>query len=284
MMVIVEASYVTVGGFFMYTDSHIHTLFSSDSQTPARMQVERAIELGMESMYITDHQDFDFPEDVYGMSFQFDTDSYFQLIRTLKEEYQERIDIRPGVELGLMPHLKDQLVRYTSRWPFDYVIGSVHLVRRVDPYYPEFYEGRTCAEAYLDYFETTLENIRLHDCFDALGHLDYVVRYGPDAPSGYPSDDFKEIIDEILRLLIQKGISLECNTAGLKYGLGFPHPHENVIRHYVELGGEMVTLGSDGHQPLHVGYAFTQIGDYLKACGIRYQTVFKNRKPEFVPL
>lgn len=268
----------------MYIDSHIHTEFSSDSSTPVRMQIERAIDLGMNAVYITDHQDFDFPEEVYGMSFQFDTKTYMQTLTQLKEEYQDRIDLRFGVELGLMEHLKERLEGYTNAWPFDYVIGSVHLVRRMDPYYPEFYEGRTSREAYLEYFETTLENVRLHSCFDALGHLDYVVRYGPDAPSGYPSHDYDQVIDEILRLLVQKGIALECNTAGLKYGLGFPNPHAKIIRRYLELGGEMITLGSDGHQPAHVGYAFSSIGDYLKACGAKYQTVFRSRKPEFVPL
>lgn len=268
----------------MYTDSHIHTDFSSDSTTPARMQIERAIDLGMRAIYITDHQDFDFPEDAYGMSFQFDTESYIQTLTQLKAEYQDRIELRLGVELGLMEHLKDQLESYTSIWPFDYVIGSVHLVRRIDPYYPEFYEGRSSREAYLEYFETTLENVRLHSCFDALGHLDYVVRYGPDAPSGYPSCDYGQVIDEILKILVHKGIALECNTAGLKYGLGFPNPHEKIISRYLELGGEMITLGSDGHQPAHVGYAFNSIGDYLKNCGVKYLTVFRSRKPEFVPL
>lgn len=268
----------------MYIDSHTHTEFSSDSNTPIRMQIERAIDLGMKAIYITDHQDFDFPEEVYGMSFQFDTKAYMQTLIRVKEEYQDRIDVRFGVELGLMTHLKEHLETYTSHWPFDYVIGSVHLVRCMDPYYPEFYEGRTSQEAYLEYFETTLENVRLHNCFDALGHLDYVVRYGPASPAGYPADDYDPVIDEILRTLVQKGIALECNTAGLKYGLGFPNPHEKVIRRYLELGGEMITLGSDGHQPAHVGYAFTSIGDYLKSCGVRYQTVFRNRKPEFLPL
>ena len=268
----------------MYIDSHVHTDFSSDSTTPAPMQIERAIELGMKTIYITDHQDFDFPEDVYHMSFQFDTEPYMTALQELKERYADRIEIRFGVELGLMTNLKERLEQYTAAWPFDYVIGSVHLVRRLDPYYPDFYEGRSVFEAYLEYFETILDNVRLHDSFDSLGHLDYIVRYGPEGPGGYPDPRFDEVIDEILRTLVHKGIALECNTAGLKYGLGFPHPHEKVIRRYLELGGEMITLGSDGHQPQHLAYAFEDIGDYLKACGVRYQTVFVQRKPQFLPL
>lgn len=267
----------------MYIDSHIHTVFSSDSETPVSMQIERAAALGMRAVYITDHQDFDFPEDVYHMSFQFDTASYLQKLSELKAHYADQIEVRFGVELGLMTNLKEKLEQYTASWPFDYVIGSVHLVRRMDPYFPDFYENRTTEEAYLEYFETILENLKLHNCFDALGHLDYIVRYGPQ-DSAYPSAVYTEIQDEILRVLVEKGIALECNTAGFKHGLGFPHPHASVIRRYLELGGDMITLGSDAHQPAHVGYAFEDAKEYLKACGVRYQTVFCKRKPEWIPL
>ena len=71
----------------MYTDSHIHTDFSSDSDTPIRIQIERAIDLGMDAVYITDHQDFDFPEDFYHMSFHFDTETYIKELLQLKSEY-----------------------------------------------------------------------------------------------------------------------------------------------------------------------------------------------------
>ena len=92
---------------------------------------------------------------------------------------------------------------------------------------------------------------------------------------------YREILDEILKVLIEKGIGLECNTAGFKYGLGHPNPTEEILLRYHELGGEILTLGSDGHAPKHLAYDFEKAGNLLKACGFRYYTIFKNRKPEF---
>lgn len=270
----------------MYTDCHVHTDFSSDSHTFMVNQIKKAIDLGMKQICITDHQDFDFPFEVCNMSFQFDTTDYFKSLRRYKEEFKDQIDLLFGVELGMLDHLPPRIACYTKEWDFDYVIGSVHLVHMEDPYYPEFFEGRSVEAAIMDYFQAVLTNITSHgDYVDALGHLDYVVRYIPDGVGDhYPNPCFQEIIDEILRVIIDKNVALECNTAGLRKGQSFPNPHKDVIRRYAELGGRMVTLGSDAHVTEDLGYAFTSIGDYLKDCGITHQTVFIKREPVFVPL
>lgn len=268
----------------MYSDHHIHTDFSADSDTPAQAQIERAIALGMERICITDHQDFDYPER-YHEDFTFPTDHYMETLRQLKQEYEGRIQIFTGVELGLRTHLAEQLERYGADWPFDYIIGSVHLVGDRDPYFSDFYEGRTEEAAYREYFECTLENVRLHkDCFDALGHLDYAVRYGPNKNKFYSYSGYRDIIDEILKTVISHGKALECNTSGLSHGLGHTNPHSDVIRRYIELGGEMVTIGSDAHVPASLGYGFSLIKDMLESCGVRYYTEFHGRKPVFYPL
>ena len=79
-------------------------------------------------------------------------------------------------------------------------------------------------------------------------HLDYIVRYGRSIES-YSYSTFSDLIDEILRELIDRGKGLELNMAGYKYGLGFGHPHPDILKRYRELGGEIVTVGSDGHRP-----------------------------------
>lgn len=269
----------------MYPDYHVHTAFSGDSDTPPQDQILRAIELGMPAICITDHQDFDFPEEEYGISFEFDTDSYIKEMTALRDRFKDRIEMGIGVELGLQDHLKDRLDSYVREWDFDYVIGSIHLVRHKDPYYPEYFEGRSAVDAFREYFETVLGNINIHDCYDALGHLDYIVRYTPDKRSlDYPCPDLDDIIDEILKVLVSKGKALEVNTAGLRSGLGFPNPHSKVIRRYLELGGEYLILGSDAHQSMHLAYAFAGIHDFLECCGVRYLTRYEDRKPIVTPL
>ncbi len=266
----------------MYTDSHCHTNFSGDSDTPPEQQIEQAIALGMSAVCITDHQDFDYPpcEEV----FTFDTKAYIEKLSRLKEDYSERIDLRIGVELGLQTDIPTDLRSYAASWPFDFIIGSTHICQGRDPYYPDFYEGRSEEEAYLSYFEYELNSLKTYDCYDVAGHLDYVVRYGPNKNSFYSYQKYGELFDEMLKTLIEKGRGIECNTAGFKAGLGHPHPTEDILKRYRELGGEILTLGSDAHRPEHLGYFFDSIGALLKSCGFRYYTVFKNRKPEFYKL
>ena len=93
-----------------------------------------------------------------------------------------------------------------------------------------------------------------------------------------------DIIDEILRILIQSGRGIEINTAGLKYGLGHPNPHERILKRYRELGGELLSVGSDAHRPEHLAYEFDKVPELLLSCGFRYYTEYRQRKPEQITL
>lgn len=96
--------------------------------------------------------------------------------------------------------------------------------------------------------------------------------------------DLADLIDEILKILIQRGKGLEVNSAGLKYGLPYPHPHPDVLKRYKELGGEIITIGADAHKPEHVAYDFAQTAEILKSCGFKFYTEFCERKPVFKQL
>ena len=121
---------------------------------------------------------------------------------------------------------------------------------------------------------------QFHD-FDVMGHLDYVVRYGKHREQEYSYGRFADEIDEILRYLIEHGKGLEVNTAGLKYGLPFAHPHPDVLKRYKKLGGEIITVGADAHKPEHVGYDFNIVDNILEACGFKYYAEFIKRAPVF---
>lgn len=266
----------------MLPDSHIHTEFSGDSSTPARVQIERCLALGMRELCITDHHDYDSGQTKE--EFLLDFDTCLPLLRQLRSEYKNQIRVCIGVELGLQLHIRDYLETLADSLDVDYIIGSSHFIDRMDPYFPEFFEGRSEQEAYRRYFEVTLKRIEAINCFDSLGHLDYIVRYGPAANRNYSYKAYQDYIDPILKTLIQKGKALECNTAGFRYGLGHPNPSEDVLRRYRQLGGELVTLGSDGHSPEAIGYGFDMARDILSDCGFRYIAVYHQRKPSFVPV
>lgn len=273
-------------------DMHMHTWFSTDSEACPRDMADEAVRKGLKTICFTDHFDKDDLE--WGEEGIFDVDAYFVEMQKLQEEYAGKLNIRIGIELGLRTYLKDYYEELTKKYPFDFVIGSVHNVPYkkdaegnilyTDPAAEKLFTDRTDKEAYRLMMETTLENVRTSDCFQTLGHLDYVVRYGKSREKEYSYTDYADIIDEILKLLIEKEKGLEVNSAGLKYGLPFAHPHPDVLKRYRELGGEIITIGADAHKPEHIAYDFAKAEEILKSCGFKYYTECFEQKPVFKQL
>ena len=266
-----------------FCDFHLHSNFSGDCDSPMEEMIAAGIQKGLPVMCFTEHLDMDFPEE-YPFDFNLDVSDYQQALLQYQERFSQDIDVRFGIELGIQEHLGDRLAKLIAAYPFDFIIGSSHLIRGLDPYYPPYWEGRTRQKALLESFETTLRYLHAFSDIDVYGHMDYVIRYAPDKSKGYEYQDFQDILDEILRTLIQKGIGIELNTGGYKYGLDVPNPCGAVLNRYRELGGEILTLGSDAHTPEAIGYGFSHACTLLKSLGYTHYTIFQNRKPQFLPL
>lgn len=264
-------------------DYHLHTYFSSDSDTPMETMIEQAIQLGLTQICFTDHMDYDFPKK-YEMDFQFDIDAYCKKIETMQQLYGTEIKILRGIELGLKPTITEKLHHLLNQYSFDYVIGSSHLVNDIDPYYNEFWLNQTKEEGILNYFQSIIENIHAFSNFDTYGHIDYIIRYAPDKNHDFTYKKYADILDEVLKTIIQIGKGIEINTAGYKYGLGHPNPQEDIITRYFELGGTYITIGSDAHKPEHMAYDFEKTRLLLLSLGITKYAVFEKRKPILLPL
>lgn len=266
----------------MRADVHMHTNFSHDSNTTPEDMVKGAINKELKIVCFTDHfdkDDFDWgPEDI------FDPEEYFRVMPALQEKYKDKIDMRIGVEIGLQPYLEPFYHEFVNKYPFDFVIGSVHSIRKSDIAHGEIFEGKTDEEVYREVLEEMLEDVKIYEDYDVLGHLDYMVRYGKEKEKSYSYIKYADLIDEILKNVIAKGKGIELNMAGLKYGLPFAHPHPDVLKRYRELGGEIVTVGADGHCPEHIAWDFNKANDILRACGFTYYAEFRERKPIFKQL
>ncbi len=289
-------------------DYHTHTGFSDDSDAAPAAMAERAIALGLKSLCITDHMDYLFPAQYAPITFVFDPDAYFAELFRLKETYKDRLEIRIGIELGLRNEADvratcvDYYKKLAADYPFDFLIGSTHVLEGLDPYHPEYWETHGAKEGMRSYFEAILENVDAYDMFDVYGHLDYLVRYVPqDAPGtnhggeknneknaqntrDYCFADYAELLEAILKKLISSGRGIEVNTSGYKYGLPFAHPRAEVLKLYRKLGGEILTVGSDAHTPEHMAYDFARAQEMLCSLGFRYYTVYRGRKAVFLPL
>lgn len=264
-------------------DCHLHTAHSGDSDAPMEEMILKGIKMGLSTMCFTEHNDFEYPDspEMSGTQFLLNTDSYLYELIGLKEKYADRIRILFGVELGLQPQLMRQNSVYAKSYDFDFIIGSSHLCHGRDPYYPSFFEGRSDEDAYREYFESILENIQKFSNFDVYGHLDYVVRYGASMDTDYSYEKYSDIFDKILTLLLEKEKGIELNTGGIKKGMHDLHPCMGVLKRYRELGGEIVTIGSDAHDSAHVADCFDRACQVLKDCGFSYYTIFEKRMPEF---
>ena len=267
----------------MSWDTHVHSSFSGDCSYEPEIMAQAGVRKNLKGICFTDHMDYDYPKEPD--TFLLDLDSYASHYENrLRPQFEGKITLLHGIELGLQPHLAGKHRELLSRYQFDFVIGSTHVVHHMDPYYREYFEGKSEENAYREYFESVLKNIQAFDGFDVCGHLDYIVRYGPDKNKYYRYETYRDVIDEILKFLIAHGKGIEINTAGYAKGLGQPHPAIDIIKRYRGLGGEIITIGSDAHAPENLAASFQKIPEILSACGFSYFTVFKKRKPEFIPV
>ena len=163
------------------------------------------------------------------------------------------MNIRRGVEAGLTWWNKKELEEFINKAKFDFVLGSIHYVDGLDPYFEEFWDGITFREAIEKYMNETLKCVKIHDNFDVLGHLTYVCKSSHNPTGkGVSYSKISDITDEIFKILISKGKGIEVNTSGVDR-IGDFLPTLEYVKRFRELGGEIITVGSDSHDRNRVG-------------------------------
>ena len=226
-----------------YIDHHVHTSFSPDSMADIDEYINKAKLLGLEYILFTDHKDFGSIDPKF--EFFIDYDEYFSTLKEL--ETKHNFPIKIGIEIGYETKLKNEIEEFLDKYDFDFIIASIHYGHGLNFYSKEFFEGRTKDEAYLDYFSLLLDMVENFNHYDVVGHLDFIERYGPYDDKGYLYSDYKLIIDNILKAIIKNKKGIEVNTSGLRQGEDRTFPKYEVIKRYKELGGKIITVGSDAH-------------------------------------
>ncbi|MHC6179508.1 histidinol phosphate phosphatase [Clostridium sp. JNZ X4-2] len=251
-------------------DTHVHTIFSTDSDMKIESAKKSAEENGL-SFIITEHMDINFPKDNL---FCFDVDKYY-------DEYSKwrNDNLLLGIELGMKEDCVKESKKLIENNSFDYVIGSIHLVENKDLYYPDYYEGKTKDEAYFKYFQVMLNNLGYFDFIDSLGHIDYIARYAKFKNNELYYSEFSDIIDQILKKLIEKDKCLELNTRRLHSDSSVKNILD-IYKRFNELGGKCITVGSDAHDPSAIGANFKTAGEIAQLCNLKV-VYFKNRKKEY---
>lgn len=273
----------------MFADYHVHTEFSEDSVYPMENVIKDAIHMGMEEICITDHVDYGVRDDQDSgkelprrdgkVLANVDYPSYMEKLECLKKQYGGRIKIRTGMEFGMQIHTIPQFQKLFARYPFDFIILSVHQIEDQEFWTQDFQKGRTQKEYNERYYEEMLSLVRNYKDYSVLGHMDVIKRY--DKAGTYPYEKVKPLIEEILRIVIADGKGIEVNTSSRRYGLDGLMPSEEILRLYREMGGEIITIGSDSHEPVHLGTYIKETKMRLKGMGFRYFCTYDKMKPVF---
>lgn len=256
-------------------DLHMHSTVSFDGHDAPIKMARAAVKAGLKEICFTDHIDYGKKPDDQSMIF--DTAVYNAAYDDLE---MEGLTIRRGMEFGLYPDNVERFRQDLQRRPFDFVLGSVHFIGEQDVYLKDYWVGKTVFQAEREYLETTLACIQAHEDFDVLGHLTYIskVRAHP-APRPVPYEEHRSIVDEILRTLARKGKGMEMNTSGVDRCGDFL-PSEQIFRRFKELGGQIVTVGSDAHTASRVGQYTDRACHILKDI-FGYVCTFQERQPVF---
>jgi len=280
--------YHTQGGIetLLKADYHLHSHFSDDCGESIERIYMRALELGLVEIAITDHLDPDFPRK--DNLFDLDFPAYIEKMMGYRDKWSDLLDLKIGLEIGLQPHLVQRLQPVIDHPSLDFIIGSLHCTDNTEFFDGSFFRGRSKDKAHRTYFQAIYENLSVFHGLSVLGHLDFVRRYGREQ---YGDDHSQinyslhmDLIDEILRLAIDKGIGLEVNTSGYRKGLGNPHPDKAILSRYRHLGGEIITLGSDAHKAEDLAEDFDLALEMIEKIGFKYLCGFKQKKPVFYPL
>ena len=260
-------------------DYHMHTYFSADGLMSMDEACRQAVKMGLTEIAFTEHVDFD-PSDLGYEFLKFD--AYTEAITNARQCFADKLKITQGLEIGIQSYFAEEMQAYLSDKSVDFVIGSIHMVDRYDLYSGEYFIDRDEAECIQGYIKETTEAVNNCRGFDILGHLDLVTRFTKYFQKiEYP--DYATSMEKLFKALIRREIGIEINTSGLRHG-EFTNPAPHILRQYYELGGRLLTLGSDAHKTENIAYGFAHMTRLAIEIGFKEYYVYENRHPQAFPL
>jgi len=263
-------------------DSHLHTTNSFDGNYSLDKMCAAAVRAGISEIAVTEHCDIDCILD--GIYPPYDEAKIREDIKAARDKYDGLLRIDHGVELG-QAHLRlEESKALLERDDYDFVLGSLHNLPDVPDFSLLKFDKMTIEQAVSLWERSLTEVNKLVRCglINSLAHITYPIRYITLAGKSIDLVKYYPQLEEIFGYMIENGIALEINSSGIRQGLGFTLPSEEILRFYVKCGGRMVTVGSDAHFAEHIGADIPAVYDMLHDAGLDSVTVFRERRPEFV--
>lgn len=263
------------------SDSHTHSENSFDGKDCVIMLCEKAAQLGLYALTITDHCEC---HEYYQNNVRQDIEGSIRDILKARGLYTDRLHIYTGIELGQPTQDPKAAAEALSLAEYDFVLGSLHNLKGEQDFYFLQYTPDNVKDLLARYFAEITDMID-DGHFDSLAHLTYPFRYMAADPSlGVTPAQYAEQIDAVLELLIRKDKALEINTSGLRQKIGVTLPDEAILRRFRELGGRYVTVGSDAHRWGDIGAGIEEAFPLLQHCGFTHFTIYRKRIPTLFPI
>lgn len=260
-------------------DLHSHTKYSADSAELPENQIEAAIKKGCRIFGFSEHLDYDYTVNNLEVIMT-DVDAYYNNTKRLKKEYEEKIKLLCAIEFAYDKKAEPYYIETEGKYKFDYIINSVHVANGLDCYFQPYFEGKTKKQAYGIYLQQVLNSIDASYDYQIAAHIGYVARNAPYKDPYLYYEEHKDIIDGILKRIIERGKTLEVNT-NVKTSKSLYLPTYEIIKRYYEMGGRLVTFGSDCHQAARVCGNYTVVTDMLKSAGFTELAYFENKQIKF---
>ena len=261
--------------FMRIIDYHVHSQHSFDGKNTMEEFCQQAITLGVTELCFTEHFSVD-PKDVsYDI---LKTANYSADIESCQRSFQGKLIIRKGLEIG-EPHLKPykrNLQCQIQPMDLDFIIGSIHNINGVKlRLYMQSIDNKYI---YQHYFQEIYQMLEQSD-IDALGHLDLMKRYAYEPFGNYDFLQYQDLLEMILKRMIEKNIALEINTSGIRDSVKETYPAPRVLEFYKKLGGILLTFGSDAHKCTDLASCYADTMKLLLHLGFKYIFSYKNRQP-----
>ncbi len=284
----------------MYADYHLHCEYSDDSNEPMENQIQEAITLGLDEMCFTDHvdygikRDWDDPEGIiirHAIEHGKEVDlvlanvnypKYFEALNMYQKKYASSISIKKGLEFGIQSITVDAYGKLYASYQddLDFILFSMHQVNNLEFWTQDFQKEKTQKQYNDEYYKEIYQTMQIFHHYSCLAHLDLLARY--DENGIYPFENEKDIIAEILKYAIRDGKGIEINTSSWKYGLKDTQPSRAILKLYKDLGGKIITVGSDAHETKYLASHIKDAYAILKnEIGINEICTFDHMQPIF---
>jgi histidinol-phosphatase (PHP family) len=264
-------------------DIHTHTKFSHDGSEEPLDMAKAAEEMGLRYLAFTDHLDLDYNANLkYILVSRLNVPKQYKELTKLCSEYSGNLILATGIEVGYSHEVVNKYRKIIEAHSYDVVINSIHTINNVDLYFKQFYTANTRKEAFEKYLNAVLASVYADYPYDVIGHMGYILRYSPYSPKKYSYEEFPKLFDDILFGIIERGKTLEVNTKTKDEDIFMPSV--DILKRYRELGGTLITLGSDAHKKQEIAGKFDEAAKVLKELGYKTLTAYKKREIIEFPL